>query len=811
MSSTSKREWLRPILQPLKPIFREVLVISFFVNILALAVPVFTMQVYDRVVFHAGVPTLYGLGIGMILILAFDYILRQTRSRVMQTVSLRVDVEVGRLLFNKVMSLPLQALEAQPAAHWQSLFRDVDTVRNTLSGASAMLVADLPFAILFLGVIFVVAAPIIPVLLVIVPVFMFVAWRSGNVMAAANQEERQTSQSRDSMIAEMIAGRTTIKALALDGAMRPIWEDKHADNIQNAISRGGKTDGYSNFGGTLTMLTTISLTSVGAIAIINQSLTMGALIATNMLSGRLLGPLNQLVGQWRTFASFKQSVERLGALFDSESDRLESEVKLETPKGEFVMENVTFSYVPGGAPVVDNLSLSIPAGGVHALVGRNGCGKSTVLKLIQGLYHPSDGRVLIDGADMAQFTRAELATWIGYVPQECVLFAGTVRENIAHRHPDAEDDVIIKAATAAGVHRFIIDLPDGYASDIGEAGRRLSGGQRQRIAIARALLGDPPALLLDEPSSSLDRQAEQELRNTLSELSKERTVIVVTHSPILLGACDFLVAIDRGKVALAGPAKEILPRLLGGAAGKPPAKEEGDEKPPEKAAEPEKPAEVRAKPEKPAEVRAKPEPQAKAPTEPKPPAKEPAKPEKPADAAAAAAPSPADIVAAVTGSPVDAVASVTKAAADVVPISKSPGKAAVRSKSLGGVPARPGQPRKVPAGPKPPAAAPAKPQVPGGVPAKPRPLRRFPIKPKPPGGAPANAEPPAKPAAAASPGAAAQAAGRPAIEQPKRSGADVVALKSAAQPKSETPPPGKSDAQEERTESPLQGAGGVDQ
>jgi len=536
---------------------------SAFVNLLALAVPVFTLQVYDRVIGHAGISTLVGFVIGMLCVVAFDYILRQTRSRIMQTVALRIDVVVGRKLFDQLMRLPLSVLEGKPAAYWQSLFRDVDTVRNTLSGASALLVCDLPFAIMFLTLIWVIAAPIAWVLMIILPLFMFIAWRSASAMSAANQQERQSTQTRDGLVAEMINGRATVKALALDNAMRPMWEEKHAENIENSVSRGSKSDFYSNFGGSLTMMTTIFMTTAGSVAIIEGSLTMGSLIATNMLSGRLIGPLNQLVGQWRSYNSFAQSVERLGEVFELEGERDESEVKLTRPNGEIIVEGVSYAYDENLAPVVDDVTLKIKAGGVHALVGRNGSGKTTLLKMLQGLYPPSSGRILLDGADIAQFSRKELASWLGYVPQECVLFAGTVRDNIVHRHPDAADDDIVAASTAAGVHQFIIDLPDGYASEIGEAGRRLSGGQRQRIAIARALLGNPPVVLLDEPSSSLDRQAEQALRQTLVDIGKDRTVIIVTHSPILLAACDDLVALDKGKVALAGPSKEILPKLFG--------------------------------------------------------------------------------------------------------------------------------------------------------------------------------------------------------------------------------------------------------
>jgi ATP-binding cassette subfamily C protein LapB len=563
MSTETSRAWLRPFLKPLRPVFREVLAMSAFVNLLALAIPVFTLQVYDRVIGHAGISTLVGFVIGMIFIVAFDYVLRQTRSRIMQTVALRIDVLVGRKLFDQLMALPLSVLEGKPAAYWQSLFRDVDTIRNTLSGATAILVCDLPFAIMFLTLIWVIAAPIAWVLMIILPLFMFIAWRSAAAMSEANSDERQSTQSRDGLVAEMINGRTTVKALALDNAMRPMWEERHADNIANSVARGAKSDLYSNFGGSLTMMTTIFMTTAGSIAIIEGALTMGSLIATNMLSGRLIGPLNQLVGQWRSFNGFKQSVERLGEVFEIEGEREESEVKLNRPDGEIIAENVSYSYAEDLAPVVDQVTIKIKSGGVHALVGRNGSGKTTLLKMLQGLYPPTNGRILLDGADIAQFSRTELANWLGYVPQECVLFEGSVRDNIIHRHPNATDDDIVAAATAAGVHQFIIDLPDGYASEIGEAGRRLSGGQRQRIAIARALLGDPPVVLLDEPSSNLDRQAEQALRKTLVDIGKDRTVVIVTHSPILLAACEDLVALDKGKVALAGPSKEILPKLFG--------------------------------------------------------------------------------------------------------------------------------------------------------------------------------------------------------------------------------------------------------
>jgi len=563
------KSWLKPFLAPLRPIFYEMLAMSVFINLLALVVPIFSMQVYDRVIGKSGLSTLWGLVIGVALVLIFDYVMKTSRSRIMQRVALRVDVEVGRKLFDKITSLPLNVLESKSSGYWQALFRDVDLIRSTLSGPPAVLLADLPFTVIFFVVMYIIAKPLVPVLIVIWTLYIVIAWRSSAVMSGANRGERKSTETRDVLVSEMINGRTTIKALGLERSMRPIWIEAHADNIEKSSFRGNKTDTYSNTGASLSVIATVGLTTVGALAIINQELTMGALIATNMLSSRLLGPLNQLVGTWRIYANFSQSVGRLGSVFSQASDRMSTQIEMERPKGEIVIEDVVYSYSEKGPNVVDGVKVGIRPGGLTAIVGRNGCGKTTLIKMVQGLYRPASGRVLLDGADIAQFSRAQLVTWIGYVPQETVLFAGTIRDNIAYGRPGASDEEIIKAAEAAGVHKFIIDLADGYGTEIGEAGQRLSGGQRQRIAIARALVSNPPVLLMDEPSGHLDRQAEEELRATLKELSQDHTVILVTHSPVLLQGCDNLIALDRGKIALAGPAKDILPRLFGGA--RPPA------------------------------------------------------------------------------------------------------------------------------------------------------------------------------------------------------------------------------------------------
>ncbi|MDJ0950577.1 MAG: ATP-binding cassette domain-containing protein [Alphaproteobacteria bacterium] len=561
--------WLKEIVRGLRPAFREVAAISLFVNLLALSVPVFVLQVYDRVVFFQGLATLKGLAIGMAFAITFDFLLRQARSRLLQRVALRMDVLVGQILFDKLVSVPLRVLETRPMAYWQALFRDVDTVRNVFSGATAILLFDIPFAIIFVSFVFIIALPIAWVLLALIPVFVLVAWRSATVLGKAQENERQATFNRDGFIAEVIAGRATVKALALDRALRPAWEDRHAGTIQRAMHRGGRADSYLNLGISLAVFTTVIITVVGALAIIDQRLSIGALIATNMLSMRIVQPFQQLVGTWRAYAQARHAIGRLSEAFRHPEDRRESAVQLEKPKGELVLDNVSFRYGPDLAPAVDGIRLKLPARGLHAIVGRNGSGKTTMLKLLQGLYASDQGRVLLDGADIAQFSRAELVRWIGYVPQETVLFAGTVRDNIALRQPDATDEDVIAAAKKAGVHGYILDLPDGYGAEIGEAGARLSSGIRQRIIIARALVGDPPVLMLDEPTSHLDRQSEESLAETLATLAGNHTVLLVTHSPALLRAASDIVVMEAGRITMGGPTKDILPRLFPGAGPRP--------------------------------------------------------------------------------------------------------------------------------------------------------------------------------------------------------------------------------------------------
>ncbi|GAA0588215.1 peptidase domain-containing ABC transporter [Caenispirillum bisanense] len=563
MSDADRSSWLRPVLAPVRPLFLEVLTISFFTNVLAVAAPVFTLQVYDRVVFHSGMSTLQGLVIGMALVAAFDYVLRQTRSRVLQRVALEIDVQVGRRLFDKMVSLPLRTLEARPAAYWQGVFRDLDAVRNTLSGATVVLLVDLPFVLLFVALIFVIAWPVAWVIVAAFAVFVLISWRSAATLNGAAGREKKQLADRDRLVTETIHNRTALKALAMHSQLRPRWEEAQAAAIAQSIDRGTRSDGWINLAHAITLVTTVAMTTVGALAIMEQQMTIGALIAANMLSGRMMSPMNQLVGAWRTWSGFRQSLRRLDELFGLSEERMTSAIAHPRPAGRLTLEKAAFRYGAQAQPVLADIAIDIPPGGITCLIGRNGSGKSTLAKLMAGLYQPESGRVLLDGGDMGQFSRDDLARWIGYVPQDCRLFSGTVRDNIAQGAPGATDDQIIAAARLAGVHQAIMDMADGYATDVGEGGAIVSGGIRQRIAIARALVGDPPVVIMDEPSSNLDRQAEEDLAKTLAQLAQDHNVVLVTHAPALLNVARSLVVIERGRVAAGGPASQVLAWLSG--------------------------------------------------------------------------------------------------------------------------------------------------------------------------------------------------------------------------------------------------------
>ena len=554
--------WLGSILEPAAWRFGELLGASLFINLLALAVPVFVLQVYDRVVVFAGMSTLQGLTIGVMAAIAFDFVLRQARARILQRVALRLDADLGRRLFGKLSRLPLRTLERQSAAAWSTLQRDTEALRNTLGGPPILLALDLPFVLVFVGAIALIATPTLPVIATAIVAFAALGVYSSKRVFRASQTEADGTVARNTLLTEMIAARATLKAVGMGPTLQQRIEDRHADAIEGSLRRGTVTDGFANLAHGLALFTTVGMTVVGALAILAQEMTIGALIAANMLASRVTGPCGQLVPGWRAWTNAGRAAHRLGALYALPDDRPASGIAYRRPSGKLTAEAISFRYGDSPEPVIREMELDFDHG-LHALIGPSGAGKTTLLKLLHGLYTPDKGRVLLDGADLRQFSHKDLARWIGYVPQDPVLLTGSVRENIAGFDPETDDETVMRAAELSGAHEFVADLPDGYATDVGERGGRLSAGQRQRLAIARALLHDPPVQLLDEPTASLDQVAERRLRGMLLRLAADRTIIAVTHSQPLLAACDSLTVVDRGRVVASGPPASVAPKHFG--------------------------------------------------------------------------------------------------------------------------------------------------------------------------------------------------------------------------------------------------------
>ncbi len=547
---------------PLVERLGELATLSLVINLLSLAVPIFVLQVYDRVVFHGGLTTLGGLVIGVIIALLFDFVLRQARSRLVQMIALRVDVGLIRALFDKLTSLPLRRLETQSDADWDRLLRDQETVRDTIAGPATILLVDLPFILLFIMVIWMVAQPIAWLLVALIPVYVAMAALSSWAISVAARREQKSFDRRQVLSAQLVRGRVATKALGLGRALQDSWDASQADLIKGSLYRGSRVDMFTNLSTGLAMATTVSMTAVGALAIVQGQLTIGGLIAANMLASRVVQPLVQLIGLWRMASRLREAAIRLNDLLAEPTDHDDSALARGRPRGELALDGVDFGYETGIEPVLRGIDVTLRPGSVHGIIGMNGSGKTTLLKIMQGLYPPGRGRVLLDGADLRQFGRRDLSRWIGYVPQDPFLIAGTVRDNIARLSEDVDDETILAAARRANADRFIVDLPDGYRTEIGENGCRFSAGQRQRIALARALIDDPPILLLDEPNAHLDGQATQHFLSQLRHLSRGRNVILVTHSQALLRACGNVLVLADGTIAAAGPGQEIANRLF---------------------------------------------------------------------------------------------------------------------------------------------------------------------------------------------------------------------------------------------------------
>ncbi|KAB2919077.1 MAG: type I secretion system permease/ATPase [Dechloromonas sp.] len=563
------RHWFWGALAEQLPVYRDVLAAALLINVLALAMPLFVMNVYDRVVPNRAMETLWVLALGVVLVIGVDLMLRLLRGYFIDLASGRIDMKLSATIMERVLGV---RLEARPLAvgAFSSNLRSFETVRDFITSASVTALIDLPFALLFVLVIALIAWPlIIPVLLAIVVVVIY-AYILQHKMHALSETTYRAGALRNATLIESLTALETIKTQGAEGVMQSKWEKSVAFvsrvNNQMRFLSAAATNGAME----IQQLVSVVVVIAGVYLIGEGLLSMGGLIACTMLTGRAVAPLGQIVGLLMQYHNAKVALTSLDEVMAKPVERPDDGAFVHRPelKGNIEFRDVDFSYPNSSVSALKGFNCRIAEGEKVVVIGRIGSGKTTLQKLLLGLYQPTGGAVLVDGVDLRQLDPADLRRNIGYVAQDVTLFYGTLRENIAIGAPYADDATIVAAAEAAGLADFVNHHPDGFDMMIGERGDSVSGGQRQGIAIARALLLDPPILLLDEPTSAMDFSSEQQFKQRLKQLAAHKTVVIVTHRNSLLDLATRVIVVDDGRIVADGPRDQVIQALQSGRIGR---------------------------------------------------------------------------------------------------------------------------------------------------------------------------------------------------------------------------------------------------
>ena len=554
--STLLRQW---------PVYSEVAVAALLINIFALASPLFVMNVYDRVVPNNALDTLWVLAIGAFIVYGFDFLLKTLRGYFVDSAGRAADIVMASRLFEQVMGIKMAARPAS-AGGFASNLREFETLRDFFTSATLTAVVDLPFVLLFIVIIWVIGGPVALVPTLAVPLVIGVGLAlQVPLNRIVRRTFRETTQ-KHGLLVEAINGLETIKSVGAEGRMQRAWErlvalTAHSGNQARLLSAL-----TVNFAALAANLVYIAIVIVGVYEIAAGNMTMGALIACTIIGGRAMAPLGQVAALLTRFNQAKTSLEALNGIMAMPVERPAQARFVNRPslRGEIEFREVTFTYPQQKLAALSRVSFKIAAGERIGLIGRIGSGKSTVEKLILGLYEPQQGSILIDGTDIRQIDPADLRRNIGCVPQDVFLFQASLRENITLGAGYADDEMVLRAARVAGVDDFAARHPMGYDLPVGERGENLSGGQRQAIAVARALLLDPPILVLDEPTSAMDNAAENRLKARLMREVGGRTLLLVTHRSSMLALVDRLIVMDAGRVVADGPKERVLKALQQG-------------------------------------------------------------------------------------------------------------------------------------------------------------------------------------------------------------------------------------------------------
>jgi subfamily B ATP-binding cassette protein HlyB/CyaB len=538
----------------------EVLVASFFLQLFALVTPLFFQVVIDKVLVHRGLTTLDVLIVGLVTVSLFESVLGALRTYVFSHTTNRIDVELGARLFRHLLALPIAYFNARRAGDSVARVRELENIRNFLTSSALTLVVDLVFTVVFLAVMAYYSLFLTGIVLASFPFYIAISAIATPIFRRRLEEKFNRGAENQAFLVESVTGIETLKAMAVEPQMQRRWEEQLAGYVRASFRVLSLGNWASQGVQLVSKLVTAGVLYFGAKAVISGDLSVGELVAFNMLAGRVAQPVLRLAQLWQDFQQTRVSIARLGDILNTipEPSYTPGRAALPAIRGTVTFEHVTFRYRLDGAEVLHDVTLPIPAGQVVGIVGPSGSGKSTLTKLVQRLYVPESGRVMIDGVDLAAVDVTWLRRQVGVVLQENVLFNRTVRENIALADPSMPVDRVIRAAKLAGAHEFILELPQGYDTMVGERGASLSGGQRQRIAIARALVTDPRILIFDEATSALDYESERVIQENMKGIAQGRTVLIIAHRLSSVRHADRIVTIERGRLVEDGNHDELI-------------------------------------------------------------------------------------------------------------------------------------------------------------------------------------------------------------------------------------------------------------
>jgi subfamily B ATP-binding cassette protein HlyB/CyaB len=553
--------WFLPSIWRYRRPLAHVLVASFLVQIFALITPLFFQVVVDKVLVHRSWSTLTVLAVGLVAVGIFDAVTQFLRGWALAHTTNRIDVELGRRLFAHLLDLPLAYFETRSAGQTVARVRELETIRSFLTGQGLFSGIDLVFTVVFVAVLFVYSWQLTLIVVGAIPVYLAISALVRPALKTKIQEKFNRGAASQQFLVESVVGIQTLKAAAVEPMMRAEWEEKLAAYVKTSFEATQLALGGQNAIQWVSKLVTAGILYFGATAVIEGRLTVGELVAFNMIAGQVVAPVLRLSQLWQDFQQIQVSVDRLGDILNTPREpSSKSGATLPPPRGGIRMRDVSFRYRPGTQDVLRHVSLDVRPGEVIGIVGPSGSGKSTLTKLVQRLYLPHEGQILIDGIDIAQVDPSWLRRHIGVVLQENLLFNRSIHDNIALSDPAMSRAAVMRVARLAGADEFVSRLPDGYDSMIEERGANLSGGQRQRLAIARALATDPPILILDEATSALDYESERLIQTNMRSIVKGRTVIVIAHRLAAVRHCDRIVGMRGGRIVEIGSHDELVKR-----------------------------------------------------------------------------------------------------------------------------------------------------------------------------------------------------------------------------------------------------------